>query len=141
MARIASLDGVRVTSGIQQAEGSIGELAQRAAWNHYGTTKIPARPWLSHAAQVNGSKWTKLAGRVVKARGSGGSSGEIELRQLGVAMVGDCKESLLDGPWDPNAARTIAQKGSDQPLIDTGRMNQSQRAQVEVPGESPIVVG
>ena len=51
------------------------------------------------------------------------------------------KESLLDGPWPPNSARTIAMKGSDQPLIDTGRLNQSQRAQVELPGEQPIVVG
>ena len=141
MARIASLNGARVTAGIQQAQGSVGSLAVIAASNHYGTHEIPARPWLSRAVSVNRARWSTLAGRVVKARGTGGGTGAVELRQLAVVMVGDCKESLLDGPWPPNSARTIAMKGSDQPLIDTGRLNQSQRAQVELPDEQPIVVG
>lgn len=136
--RLRTLAGTRVTAGIQSGEE--GDLAAIASANHYGTDRIPPRPWLSAAAENNRARWVRLAGAVVKARGSGGGTGEQQLRQLGVAMVGDCQESLLDGTWAPNAPLTIARKGSDQPLVDTGRLNQSHRAQVEMPGESPVPV-
>lgn len=145
MARLRNLAGVQVTAGIQSAEGAATEdgvrLVDIAAANEFGTDRIPSRPWLRTALDTQRVKWSALAGKVVAARGSGERDGAKELRTLGVVMVGDCKESLLDGEWAPNAPYTIAQKGSDQPLIDTGRMNQSQRAAVEMPGEAPIVVG
>lgn len=34
-------------------------------------------------------------------------------------------ENLGDGTWQPNAPATIKQKGSSQPLIDTGRLRKS----------------
>lgn len=148
LARLGSLRGVRVTVGIQSAQGAEvvdgGEaLVQIAAKNEFGDDgppPIPSRPWLRTTLERNSKRWSKLAGLVVKAAGSGGQTGEKEIRQLAVAMVGDAKETLLDGPWVPNAPMTIERKGSDQPLIDTGRLNQSQRAEVEIPGQGKYLV-
>lgn len=146
MANLASLRDVQVTAGIQSADGAKEEdgttLLTIAAANHYGTDDghIPPRPWLTGAEDQHHGKWRVMASKVVQARGRM-ETGEQELRQLAVVMVGDCKESLLDGDWRENAEETIRRKGSDQPLFDTGRLNQSQRAQVEIPGEAPIVVG
>lgn len=143
---LRSLDGVVVSAGVQssegrtQAEGSEVTLADVATWNHFGTEKIPARPWLTVAFDRNKRRWTRLAGRVVKPFRAG--QGLTELQVLAAAMVGDCQESLLDEPWTPNAPATIRRKGSDQPLIDTGRLNQSQRGQVKFPdGEVVVVTG
>ena len=141
-----SLRGVQVSAGIQSAQGverdpESGEtLVEIAAKNEFGTDRIPSRPWLRTALKTNATKWQRLAGDVVKAARSE-QGPEPALRMLGVVMVGDCKESLLDGDWAPNAPMTIERKGSDQPLIDTGRMNQSQRAQVAIPGKGTYLLG
>ena len=144
-----SLRGVQVSAGIQSVQGterdpeSGATLVEIAAKNEFGTDgppPIPSRPWLRTALQTNARKWQRLAGDVVKsARSPEGA--EPALRTLGVVMVGDCKESLLDGDWAPNAPLTIERKGSDQPLVDTGRLNQSQRAQVAIPGKGAFLLG
>lgn len=140
-----SLRGVQVSAGVQSVQGAEvvdGEetLAQIAAKNEFGTERIPSRPWLRTALQVSAQKWRRLAGDVVKASRTD-QGPEPALRVLGVVMVGDCKESLLDGGWAPNAPMTIERKGSDQPLVDTGRLNQSQRAQVAIPGKGAYLLG
>jgi len=148
MRRLRTLDGVRVTAGVQgqvdatPTDGDGASLLEIAATNEFGSDdgRIPARPWLRTSLDRNKAKWSKGAARVPKAMTSGGT-GEAELRQLGVVMAGDVKETLLDGPWKPNAELTVALKGSDQPLVDTGRLSQSQRAAVEIPGHGPQLVG
>ena len=142
--RIESLSGVVVSAGIQSSEGKLqteaadATLADVATWNHFGTQTIPARPWLEVAQDRNRRKWAGLAGRVVKPWREG--DGLPELQVLSAVMVGDCQESLLDGAWTPNAEATIKAKGSDQPLVDTGRLVQSHRGAVDFPDGSTVVV-
>lgn len=148
MRRLSTLAGVRVTAGVQgqgdatPQDGNSASLLEIAATNEFGSDdgRVPARPWLRTSLDRHKAKWSKGAARVPAAMTAGGT-GELELRQLGVVMVGDVKETLLDGPWVPNAPMTIAMKGSDQPLVDTGRLVQSQRAAVEIPGHGPQLVG
>jgi hypothetical protein len=145
LARIRNLDGTVVAVGIQSSDGSKTDddgvaLVDSATWNEFGTDTIPARPWLRTALDVNRRRWTKAAGRAVKEVIDGGT-GEAGLRLLGVVMVGDAKESLLDGAWTPNAPATIQRKGSDQPLVDTGRLVQSQRAEVRLKDGGKFLVG
>lgn len=145
--RLAGLDGVLVTVGVQGVDADVPveetTLLSIAAANEFGVPEmnIPSRPWLRTSLDRHRERWGKLAGRVIKARGSGGSDGLPEVRLLAVAMAGDVKDTLDTGPWAPNAPRTIAEKGSDQPLIDTGRLVQSQRAMVEMPDGSSYLVG
>ena len=141
---------MQVSAGVQSVQGAEvvdGEetLAAIAAKNEFGTERIPSRPWLRTALQVNAKKWRRLAGDVVKAARTD-QGPEPALRVLGVVMVGDCKESLLDGDWTPNAPMTNLKKMGDentpgQPLVDTGRLNQSQRAQVAIPGKGAYLLG
>jgi len=167
-ARVRSLDGVVVTTGVQAVDGASSDasglnLATIAARQHFGFDGEsegpigpkrtihrfygnPARPWLTRALEVNRQKWSAFAGRVVRAQaraeGPGLTvDGERALRQLGVRMAADAKLSITDGDWTPNSKRTIALKGSSRPLIDTGRLLQSQRAAVIVPGQAPEVIG
>ena len=47
------------------------------------------------------------------------------LSVLGMALVGDVQQRIRNRIPPPNAPYTIARKGSDVPLIDTGRLRQS----------------
>jgi hypothetical protein len=148
MRRLSTLDGVRVTAGVQgqgdatPQDGDGANLLEIAATNEFGSDdgRVPSRPWLRTSLDRHRAKWSRGAARVPAAMTAGGT-GEQELRQLGVVMAGDVRETLLDGPWEPNAPMTIERKGSDQPLVDTGRLAQSQRAAVEIPGHAPMPVG
>lgn len=56
---------------------------------------------------------------------SSGGTAEQALNKLGVAAKGLVQEEIVNGGFAPNAESTIAKKGSEQPLIDTGYMRQS----------------
>ena len=45
--------------------------------------------------------------------------------ELGLKAAVDVQEKVLDVKQPPNAPRTIARKGSANPLIDTGHLRQS----------------
>lgn len=149
LARIGTIDGVTVTAGVQAVdgvrtypEGGPFRIVDVAIVNEFGSRngRIPSRPWLRTAYDQQIRKWSRMMDQAVEAKIAGGT-GERELRLLGVVMVGDVRESLLDGDWRDNAESTKARKGSDQPLIDKGQLLSSQRAAVEVPGSPPQLVG
>ena len=61
----------------------------------------------------------------VNAALSKGDTAEHALNQLGVITKGMVQEEIGSGDFAPNAPSTVRQKGSEQPLIDTGTMRQS----------------
>lgn len=146
-ADIASLDGVTITLGVQgtaattaTGAASPGELVEIATRLHYGFGGIPPRPWLLETLRRNRLKWLR-ASRVAFVRAARGdpAAAAQTIRILGVVMVGDAQKTIRDGPWTPNSPSTIARKGSDAPLIDTGQLIQSQRAQVETPAGVEVI--
>ena len=50
---------------------------------------------------------------------------EQMLQAIGVFQKGLVQNDIVDGEFTPNAPSTIKRKGSDRPLIDTGKMRQS----------------
>lgn len=64
-----------------------------------------------------------------------GSSAENILKQVGVYGVKLVQEKIGNGSFVPNAPSTIRRKGSDKPLIDTGRMRQSVKYVIKGKGE------
>ena len=54
-----------------------------------------------------------------------GATAEQVLDELGVFAVGLLQDEIKNGDYVANAPATIAQKGSNQPLIDTGLLRQS----------------
>ena len=47
---------------------------------------------------------------------------EANFEKAGMIGAGACKDYILSGALAPNKPRTIARKGSAQPLVDTGAM-------------------
>ena len=87
----------------------------------FGTEHIPARPFFRTATQTQ------------KARNKIADYMENELEEVinlnktakqamdatGMYVKGLIQKSILDGDWTDNAPGTIAQKGKNQPLVDT----------------------
>lgn len=91
-------------------------VAEVARDNEYGTLKIPPRPFFRNAIDENTPKWVDFLGRDLVNTNDAG----ISYNRLGEMARGDIVESITRLNTPPNAQRTIEQKGSSNPLIDTG---------------------
>lgn len=96
-------------------------VAQVAFWQEFGTARIPMRPFMRNAIVKNTRKW----GDSVKTALIGTNDSEKVLKMLGEIMRGDIVLSLTNLNTPPNAPSTIKQKGSSNPLIDTGLLRSS----------------
>lgn len=96
-------------------------VAQVVFWQEFGTAKIPMRPFMRNAIAKNTQKW----GDSVKTFLIGTNDSEKALKMLGEIMRGDIILSLTNLNTPPNAPATIKQKGSSNPLIDTGLLRNS----------------
>lgn len=97
------------------------KVAQVAYWNEYGTSTIPPRPFFRNAIKEKSKEWLNLI-----------QSTQLKTKDMGetLAIVGtesssDISDSITNLSSPPNAKSTIAQKGSSNPLIDTGFMRDS----------------
>ena len=63
-----------------------------------------------------------------------GIPAEKILKETGVFQVSLIQEKIENGSYEKNADATIERKGSDKPLIDTGRMRQSVHYVIEKKG-------
>lgn len=111
--------------GIHESAGSTadGELtmAQLGAIQHFGNDKIPARPWLDIGVEQGAKEYIET----IKEGIADGLTGDQILEQVGNLAVGYVQQYVVDLKDPPNAQSTIDKKGSSNPLIDTGAMNQS----------------
>lgn len=87
---------------------------------------IPPRPWLQFSVDHYLDDWTKLARELVNQciYDDGFSYTEV-YNQLGKQMVKDVKRTIKEFKDPKNAPLTIANKGRDDPLVDTGRLEDS----------------
>ena len=114
----------------QESEGdeTLGEIAVK---NHFGTDEIPARPFLTLAAEKNRDKWLKLTDKLRDSVMGLERTETQALEVLGLVMRADVQKMITDIRSPPNSAATIALKGSSNPLIDTGQMRAAIDFQVE----------
>jgi len=123
---LKNLDGKEINAGILKDAGKSEEgvsLVNIAIWNEYGTKHIPSRPFVRIASDENRKQWGDTVadgvGKVIDR--------QIKWRKccdmVGVRMKDDIKKVIGDkSKLAPNAPSTIARKGHDKPLIDTGLM-------------------
>ena len=129
---IKELQNFKIEVGFNEDSGSYpaeegGEsitLANVAAWNEFGSERSPARPFMKQTAVDYKSKITNHANKALKKAINGGGAEEV-LNSIGSFTKGKMQLEIKNGDWEPNSPYTIAKKGSDKPLIDTGRMRQS----------------
>lgn len=101
-----------------------------ATFNEFGTVDIPARPFLRSTFDEKNKAWTQFTQRLLNLMPAG-TTPEMILDLLGQKAVADVQQKIVDLREPPNAPSTIAQKGSSNPLIDTGRLRQSVSYEVE----------
>ena len=111
------------------------DMAQIAMFNELGTSTAPSRPFLRMSVDENEDKINTACGRELESLKSGGTA-ETILRRVGALGVRLVQEKIGSGSFEPNAESTIRKKGSDKPLIDTGRMRQSVKYVIKRRGES-----
>ena len=102
--------------------GIIGdeELANKAKWNEYGTSKIPPRPFVGHAADYINEEFVK--GLIMAAIEGNATEMDIQQNNIGKQMVGNIRAAILASNYLPNAPSTVKKKGFNFPLIETGKM-------------------
>ncbi len=121
------LDGLlREFSGVRslKAKVSMGRASSYAIHHEFGApgAGIPARPIIrptfeeNRAHYLRSMKWSM--GRIL----SGSRKLEPELERLGRKVADDVKMKIAGMSSPANAPSTIAKKGFDDPLIDSGAM-------------------
>lgn len=80
--------------------------------------EIPARPWLAPGVESGTQEYIAEIANAVK----NGSTLDQTLEIIGNIAVGKVQEFMTELDSPPNAPSTIAQKGSDNPLIADGHL-------------------
>ena len=117
--------GVLAGTGVHPNAEHGETVAEIAAKNEFGEKHVPARPFLRPAINEHHSDITEVVRKTLVRL----LKGEITAAQAESAL-GMTGQTLIRTQIDktttpPNAPRTIAEKGSDHPLIDTGLLKQS----------------
>jgi len=95
-------------------------VAQIAFDNEYGKGKIPPRPFFRIMINRESAGWGVLAARYLRRTNF---NVDQSLGLLGETIKDQLQEQIRDYPNPPpNAPMTVAQKGFDKPLVDTGFM-------------------
>ena len=98
-------------------------LPQVAAYNEFGSSDTPARPFMKQSFERH-EDFLRAACKRVNNQLANGESVEVALDGLGSALRGLIQEEIRYGGFAPNAPSTIRKKKSEQPLIDGGTMRE-----------------
>jgi len=116
--------GVPASAGTYKSGESIAVIA---AVHEFGSAdgRIPERSFLRVPLRSNQQDFAAvLAGSLPDVLNGNLSMAQL-MDQLGARAVATSQEAISAGIPPPNAPSTVAQKGSSQPLVDTGRLRQS----------------
>jgi hypothetical protein len=127
--------GIVATVGIHAEEGGAGDgsssVIQVAEWAEFGTSRQPARPFVSSWADERGDKALAEIRDAIGEAVHRGSSPAIAVDRLAQKFAGEIQSRIADGIPPPNAPSTVAQKGSSTPLINTGQLRAAIRGKLE----------
>ena len=116
-----------------------GNMALVASANEFGTAdgRIPARSFLRSTIDTRRRDILAVARKTRNAVIDRKLSGEDGLNVIAQWVEAAIKKTIEDLKDPPNAPSTIARKGSDNPLIDTGQLINSIRGVVHLTGRRP----
>jgi len=132
---IPELKNRNVTVGIQQGEAPYDDgtsLALVALINELGTDdgRIPPRPAFAQNMDENRDKYLRHLERLPRLLAEGKTTVDQHLDRLGQMAEDDLRATIVSLREPPNADSTIDRKGSSNPLVEDGRLNQSVRYKV-----------
>lgn len=135
---IEKLLGLEVQVGFQAGENDYEDgtsLVEVAAYNEFGTSDTPARPFMKQSFENNEKQLRNACITLEKKIVEGGTAQEA-LQKLGAVAKGIVQKEIRNGTFEPNKPSTIKRKGSDHPLIDTGHMRQSVQFVIDKKGSA-----
>lgn len=126
MKALKELDKLEVRVGYQEgAQYPDGTpVINVALWNELGTVNAPPRPFIRQTVDNNEAKLQSQMKSAANKLAKGATADKV-LNELGVYAKGLLQKEIKNGDFVANAPSTIAKKGSDRPLIDTGLLRQS----------------
>lgn len=129
LAKMAEIAGGVKAGILDNATTTDGKsIAEYAVYNEFGTSRIPARPFMRTVAKEKPKQWIGEMVRHVRGRATDPAIWKQALGVAGESMKSDIKDSIQNGNWTPNAEATVnakRRKGKvepDHPLMDTGQM-------------------
>ena len=129
LAKMAEIAGGVKAGILNNATTTDGKsIAEYAVYNEFGTSRIPARPFMRTVAKSEPKKWVGTMVGHIRGRATDPAIWKQALGKSGEQMVKDIQNSIQNGSWTPNAPATVkakARKGKsepDHPLMDTGEM-------------------
>lgn len=129
--RLDKLNGTEVEVGFFEDDKYGPEngnlfVAQVAAYNEFGTETVPQRPFMTETFEGFANQFQMARGiRAVFMNAlQDGRRVQGLLKSLGVTVADIMQVSIDDWPGS-NSPSTIARKGKNDPLYDTGKMLES----------------
>lgn len=111
--------GIPEKTGVQKNGGAT--VAEYATYNEYGTKHIPARPFVSKTTDEK-EGWKREQDAVVLSIYKQKYSAQQAMQRLGKLAQGDIRRTVRAIKTPANAPSTVAKKGRNNPLIETGTM-------------------
>lgn len=128
--RIGRAREVRVgfLEGSTEPDGS--STAEVAALNNFGAPAagIPPRPFFSNMIAEKSPEWGDKFAKLLELSDYDTNRA---LRRMGDGIANQLRQAIVSMKEPPNAPSTIARKGFDDPLVDTGNMLNSVDREVE----------
>lgn len=122
--RLRTVGTKHVRVGVPAGAGSYPDggpsIAQVAAWNHEGTSRIPARPFLAVPLDGRTSEVKNMVTRVAQGVLTMPGQRDRILEALALWCRNRVVAAINAGFPPPNATSTERAKGSSLPLVDTG---------------------
>lgn len=122
------LKGSYVAIGLWgQGDDPATNVAALGTVHEFGSQKmkIPARPFMRRTYEHNVQQIADEATKLLKELSDRIINSKTVLMGLGAFYEGLMKETFVEGGFQVLKAQTIARKGSDTPLIDTGNLRSS----------------
>lgn len=123
--------GILADKNTAKADGTTN--LEVAVWNEFGTDAtethpgIPSRPFMRHTADTNRRRVAVLGEGFLRQVIDGKIEPKMALTRIAMWFTAQIQKNIANSKsWaEPNAPSTIAGKGSDVPLIDTGELRKS----------------
>lgn len=123
--QVGFLDASKLHDQASETTGKPVTVVEVALANEFGTDTIPERPFMRTSAKELAPRMKALGAQLIAAVIAGRMTVDQALDRLGLTAQTAIKKTIDDWKIPPNSPSTIARKGADNPLVDTGQMRNS----------------
>ncbi|MBE6725088.1 MAG: hypothetical protein E7576_07865 [Ruminococcaceae bacterium] len=127
MAELNWLANRTIHVGFQRGKGVYengADVADVAMYNEFGTSKIPPRPFMEQSFKRHEVEYVEECENIFNAMIKGQKTDSL-IRKFGAKVKQDIVDEIELGQFVPNAPSTVAKKGFNKPLYETGLMEKS----------------